>query len=123
MKRLLLVTAALLALSSQAFAADTCTVTEYARLAVPGGDLAQVAQEPSIAVQNTPDFTGGAQQTPAAFNSATAYVRVWCNVQTSIAFGTNPTATTASTPLSAATSEYFGVPRGQSYKMSAVVRP
>lgn len=93
-------------------------ITEYADMAqtVRGG--AQVAAQPSVANQVI-DYSAGVASS-AAFNALTTYVRIHTDAICSIAFGTAPTATTASKRLAADNTEYFGVPIGQSFKVSAI---
>ena len=95
-------------------------IREYRQLGTQQlGDTPQVGQEPGTAEQQI-DFTGGATQS-AAFNGATRFVRVLCDVQCSVKFGTNPTATNVNMPLAAFTPEYFGVNAGD--KVSVIVNP
>lgn len=80
---------------------------------------------------NTTDYPEepGTDQTPVtfttttqsvAFAKGTKLVRIHTDSICSIAFGTDPTATTGSRRLIAGQTEYFAVPPGQSYKVAAV---
>ena len=101
--------------------ASLCYVSEYASIPLANHSNVDVAQQASL--DQTPvNFGGGATQS-AAFGSRTSYVRMWCDVQCSILFGTNPTATNANTPLAATTPEYFFVPAGQGWKVSCIANP
>lgn len=100
--------------------AAKCYVKEYNSMGVATNGQPQVANEPAVTDQTAVDFSGGAAQS-AAFNSATRYIRVWCDAQASFLVGTNPTATNAMSPLSASLPEYFGVKAGQ--KISVVANP
>lgn len=93
-------------------------VTEYSDLGQTVRGAAQVAKEPVIAEQVV-DYSGGVAAS-SAFNAATTYVRVHTDSVCSIAFGTAPTATTSNRRLPADTTEYFAVPVGSSYKVSAI---
>jgi hypothetical protein len=89
-------------------------ITEYGS---PAG-RAQIAQEPAIAVQKV-SFTG-TPGTSAAFNAATAFIRIHVDGIASIKFGTAPTAATTDPRLPADAVEYFGVPPAGSFKVSAI---
>lgn len=66
-------------------------------------------------------FTSTAGQS-AAFKNNTRMVRIAVDGVASIVFGTNPTAVISTQKrLSAGQSEYFLVPLGQAYKVSAVI--
>lgn len=113
---------ALLFSGAAASAADLLYISEYATMATARGQLAPITLAPSIADQVTSDFTAAAVQS-SAFNSGTNFVRLFCTVQCSVTFGTNPTATANNTILPASTPEYFGVPPGQSFKVSVHTNP
>lgn len=108
-------------LSTNAWAANLANITEYAAVGVAQGTVAQIAAEPRLGSADV-NFAGGATQS-AAFNAATSYVRVICDTQCAVTFGTNPTATTTSTLVPALLPEYFAVPKGQAYKISVIARP
>ncbi len=77
----------------------------------------QIPAQPPVAEQAV-TFTTTTQS--AAFNTNTNLVRLQSDGICSIAFGTNPTATTAKMRMVAGASEYFVVPQGQVYKVAAV---
>jgi hypothetical protein len=109
------------ALADSAQAADLLYISEYTAPGVARGLVIQIGQESSFDSVTT-DFTSAAVQS-GAFQSSTNLVRLWCNVQCSVLFGTNPTATNANKPLAALTPEYFAVPQGQSFKVSVHTNP
>jgi hypothetical protein len=96
-------------------------ITEYGSLVITACLPAQIAPEPGTD-QAPIDFSGGVAQS-AAFQNPTNYVRVISDVQCSIKFGTNPTAANTNKVLPALTPEYFGVPQGQSCKISVISNP
>lgn len=102
-------------------AADLLYISEYSSPGTTRGLVVEVAQETSKD-SVTADFTSAAVQSNA-FAAGTNIVRLWCNVQCSVAFGTNPTATASSKPMAALTPEYFAVPAGQSFKVSVHTNP
>ncbi|MDI3563571.1 hypothetical protein [Bradyrhizobium sp. Arg816] len=115
MKRLLLASAILL-LPAQAFA-SSCNVSEFPLLAEAG---VQVAQAPPL-VDQAPVTTSGTSAQSSAFSGDTKMARFWCDTQSAVAVGANPTATTNNMPLSAGVPEYFRVQPGQ--KAAFILRP
>jgi hypothetical protein len=107
--------------ATQATAASKLYISEYAAVGVAQGTVAQVAAEPILANQLV-DFSGGVASS-AAFNAATSYVRVVCDTQCAVLFGTAPTALTSSKLLPALLPEYFAVPKGSAYKISVIASP
>lgn len=97
----------------------TLFITEYAKLSNDGLVTVPCGEEPAITSQAV-SFSGTAGVS-AAFTSATNFVRVHCDADACILFGTAPTALTTSPRIAAGVSEYFGVPRGSSLKVSAIV--
>jgi hypothetical protein len=97
----------------------TLYIAEFERTASsPDGRFsAQIAEAAPVAEQAV-TFSTTTQS--AAFNVATRFVRIHTDAICSIAFGTNPTATTAKMRMVAGATEYFSVPRGESYKVAAV---
>lgn len=94
-------------------------VTEYSDVGqtVRGGT--PVAAENSSTVDQTPISFSTTTQS-AAFAATTVLVRIHTDSICSIAFGTNPTATTNNKRMAADQSEYFGVPVGLSYKVAVI---
>lgn len=115
MKRLLLAIAVLL-LPAQAIA-SSCNVTEFPLIAEAN---VQIAQTPPL-VDQTPITTSGTSAQSAAFGGDTKMARFWCDTQSAVAVGANPTATTNNMPLSAGVPEYFRVQPGQ--KAAFILRP
>ena len=109
-----------LLLSASSALASSCNVTEF-RLAVVSG--VQVAQLPPI-VDQAPISTSSTSAQSATFNAATGMVRIWCDTQSAVVVGGNPTATTSNMPVSAGASEYFAItPGGPLQKAAFVLRP
>jgi hypothetical protein len=115
MKRLLLAFALLL-FPAEAFA-SSCNVTEFPLIAEAN---VQVAQMPPL-IDQTPVTTSGTSAQSAAFGGDTKMARFWCDTQSAVAVGANPTATTNNMPLSAGVPEYFRVQPGQ--KAAFILRP
>lgn len=110
----------LLLLSASSTLASSCNVTEY-RLVVVNG--VQVAQMPPI-VDQTPIATSASSAQSATFNPATGMVRVWCDTQSAVVIGANPTATTNNLPVGAGSAEYFAIAPGTPLQKAAfVLRP
>jgi hypothetical protein len=97
--------------------ASTCNVNEFP-LQINNG--VQVAMVPPL-VDQAPITTSSTSAQSSAFNPNTGMVRVWCDTQSAVAFGSNPTATTNNMPLSAGMSEYFDIVPGQ--KAAFILRP
>lgn len=116
MKRLIFGLLALAFCAQSAFA-STCNVDEFP-LQINGG--VQVASVPPL-VEQAPITTSSTSAQSAAFGPSTGMVRVWCDTQSAVAFGANPTATTNNMPLSAGTAEYFDIVPGQ--KAAFILRP
>lgn len=94
-------------------------ITEYAGLMFPAapGAAGQVPQEPPLAEQTV---AIGAEAKSSAFNAQTRLVRVHVDAICSISFGTAPTATTSMQRLAANQTQFHGVPKGASYKVSVI---
>jgi hypothetical protein len=116
MKRLF-AAAFLLAVSCSGASASSCNVTEFSLTADAG---VQVARTPPL-VDQAPITTSGTTAQSLAFSGDTKMVRVWCDTQSAVAWGTNPTATTNNMPLSAGVAEYFQV--APSTKAAFILRP
>ncbi len=98
-------------------AASSCNVTEFVLTADAG---VQVTRIPPL-VDQAPITTSGTSAQSSAFGGDTKMVRVWCDTQSAVAWGANPTATTNNMPLSAGVGEYFQVLAGQ--KAAFILRP
>jgi hypothetical protein len=95
-------------------------VTEYSDIAQTVRGSAPVGQENADVVEQTPVVIGGGSLASAAFAATTTYVRLHADAICSVAFGTGPTATANSRRMGADTTEYFGVPKGSSYKVAVI---
>jgi hypothetical protein len=98
-------------------------IAEFASLAIgPAGRVGQISAEPPLAEQVV-DFSGGVAASNA-FNAQTRIVRLHADSICAIEFGTNPTAiaagSTGTTRMAANQTEYYGVPLGGAYKVSAI---
>jgi hypothetical protein len=116
MKRLLLAITLLL-LPAQAFA-SSCNVTEY-RLYAPAG--VQVADLESLVTDQAPITTSGTSAQSAALNGDTRLVQVFCDTQSAMAYGANPTATTNNQVIAAGATVYFAAAGGK--KLAFILRP
>lgn len=79
---------------------------------IAGAQVAPIAEQ-TVAI-------GGTTTQSSAFNAGTSLLRIHTDVVCSIAFGTNPTATTSKMRMGANQTEYFSVPRGASYKVAVI---
>ena len=95
-------------------------VTEFDDAGQTVRGMAQVAQENANTVDQTPVVIGAGSLQSAAFASTTVLVRLETDSICSVRFGTNPTATTNNRRMQAGDTEYFGVPKGQSYKVAVI---
>ena len=94
----------------------TMYISEYRGIQTgPNGEPIQAGSEPSVATQAVTFTTATAS---AAFNVATNLVRISCDAEAHLSFGTGPTATTSHLQMQADSPEYFIVVPGQ--KVSAV---
>jgi hypothetical protein len=88
----------------------TLYITEYARQSIDASArVVYLAEEGAIAEQTV--AIGGASAQSVALNANTSIVRLHTDAICSVAFGANPTATTANRRMSANTTEYFAVDR------------
>jgi len=99
-------------------------ITEFAEVEIgPVGRVGQFAAQPPLAEQAIVN-TGGNTQS-AVFNTATRFVRLHADSICAIEFGLNPTAVAAGASgtarLAANQTEYFGVPKGQSFKVAVIL--
>lgn len=85
-------------------------VAEFTEPSRYAGSLMPAAAVPAVAEQTV--AIGGASTQSSAFNAKTHLVRVHTDAICSIAFGSDPTATTSTMRLAADTTEYFEVQPG-----------
>ena len=96
----------------------TLWITEYQTTAPIGRDArAQCGMEDGNATEQTVAYTTSTAS--SAFQDETRLVRVEADAMAHIAFGASPTATTSNKRIQANVPEYFGVPRGESFKIAA----
>jgi len=101
-------------------------VTEFAELEIgPAGRVGQMTMQPPLAEQTIALAAGS---TPSnAFNANTRIVRLHNDGTQPVAieFGTAPTAiaagATGTARMAANQTEYYGVPKGQSFKVAAII--
>jgi hypothetical protein len=89
-------------------------VTEFGGIAAgptPVGVTPPIVEQTPVAI--------GVEAKSAAFDAATVLVRLHADAIWSIAFGTNPTATTSNMRLAANQTEYFAVKFGQKVSVIA----
>ena len=82
------------------------------------GGLSPVAMAPSLVNQTV--AIGGASVQSAALNAACTMVRLTTDVNCSVQFGTNPTASATTMRIAAGSAEYFGVPLGGAFKIAVI---
>lgn len=92
----------------------TLHITEYA--SVPSLRNMPVAQEPPVTTQAV-TFTTATSS--SAFAATTRFVRIYGSAKAHLAWGTSATATANSPPVAADSPEYFAVPVGEAYLVSA----
>ena len=88
----------------------TLYIAEFSKPATYSNGVIQVLQLPPLAQQTV--VIGAGSLPSAAFNAATALIRVNTDAICSIAVGTAPTATTAMMRMVAGQTEVFGVSAG-----------
>lgn len=95
-------------------------ITEFATQGVDALDhmIGAMPQLPVVAEQVV--NIGASSAASAALNALTAFVRIHTDAICSVAFGAAPTATAAKMRLAAGSTEYFAVPRGESYKVAVI---
>jgi len=91
-------------------------ITEYGATITPSAP--DLVAEPVIVDQTPVTYSTSTQS--AAFSNLTTIVRLHTDSICSVAFGTNPTATTSNRRMAANQTEYFVVPQGLSYKVAAI---
>jgi hypothetical protein len=110
----------LLILSTAAASAATCVIVEH-QLDLQAG--AQVAKLPPVTTPQNITVTGTSAQS-AAFSGDTKMIMAWCDTQSAIEIGTNPTASaTVSTPMSAGAAQYWRVEPATGLKAAFILRP
>lgn len=119
--RKVILAAIFFAFNSPLYAANLY-ISEYSNLASASATVAQIAGEPVIVDQGPISYSGGAALS-ATLNATTGFVRLICDTQCSVKFGTAPTATNANKVLPALTPEYFGVSPGSNLKISVISNP
>lgn len=93
-------------------------ITEFAQEGVDAqGRITPIAKMPSIAEQKVA-FSSSAQS--AVLSDATTIVRLHSDGVCSVAFGTNPTATTGNMRLGIGQTEYFAVQPNSGLKIAAI---
>lgn len=93
-------------------------VTEFTRYLSTAAGGVPAAWEPRAANQVV-DYSGG-ETDSAAFDAETILVRIHTDADCHVEFGAAPTASSSTRRLVAGQTEYFAVPRGQSFKVSAI---
>lgn len=88
----------------------TLYISEYSEAGIKGPGMLPAAAEPGVTTQ-TVAISGTTAQS-AAFGATTRFVRVHTDAICSIAFGSNPTATTSKLRMAANQTEYFAVRPG-----------
>ena len=95
-------------------------LTEYTSAARDTYSYAIAAgMEPSIAEQAL--TVSGSTTQSAAFNAMTSFVMVHAQEATCLAWGTNPTATTAKQRIGAGETRFYGIPPGKSFKVACIL--
>jgi hypothetical protein len=118
MKRFLTFLAVFLVFAQQALA-GTVYITEFAGIQIgPQGAQVQVALEPAITDQTI--TSSGVAAASSAVNASTIIVRIHTDSIICVVSGTAPTATTGKRRMPADSTEYFAVPKGQSWKFSVI---
>lgn len=97
----------------------TLYIAEFNAVGGSGNFPFPAAQVPPIAEQTV---AIGVSSTPCnnAFQASTRLIRLETDVSCSVAFGTNPVATTAKMRLAPNQTEYFSVPAGANYKVAVI---
>ena len=94
-------------------------ISEYAEQARDvRGYLVAAGQEPTLAEQQV--AIGGTSTQSAPLNAKTAFVRVHTDAVCHVAFGSNPTSTPSQKRLAANSTEFFGVPAGQAFRIAVI---
>src|SRR5467141_1990872 len=95
-------------------------IAEFAEVAIgPAGRVGQFAMQPPLAEQTV--VIGAGSLPSNAFNTNTRMVRLHTDASCVIEFGTTPLAVVNTTGrLAANQTEYFGVPKGQNFKVAVI---
>jgi hypothetical protein len=95
-------------------------LTEYASLARDGQhrDIA-AGMEPCIA--DTSFTVSGSSGQSAVFSPQTSFVMIHAQEACCLAWGTNPTATTAKQRIAAGETRYVGIPAGAGFRVAAIL--
>lgn len=97
----------------------TLYITEFANIPTSmNAQGIQVAAHPALADQTV--TISGSSTASSAFNPKTNFIRLHTDAICSVSFGTAPTATTSKARMPADSTEYYGIPQGQSYKVAAI---
>jgi hypothetical protein len=86
-------------------------VTEFGAMYSDAGGSVPIAKT-NVRTDQTPVVIGAGSLQSAAFLAGTRFVRLNCDAICSIAFGSNPTASTSTMRMAANQTEYFGVNAG-----------
>jgi len=98
----------------------TLYVAEFEEMPHTSGSKVPAALAPPLAEQ-TVAIAAGSAATTNPFNARTRFVRLHTDAICSVNFAIAPTATAAMMRLAAGATEYFGVPKGASYKVAVIV--
>jgi hypothetical protein len=95
-------------------------LTEYRDAARDtGSNFIAAGLEP--AVNDTSVTASGTTAQSAAFNAQTSFVMVHAQEAVCLAWGTNPTATTAKQRMAAGETRFYGIPAGQGFKVAYIL--
>jgi hypothetical protein len=95
-------------------------LTEYRDSAKDtGSNFIAAGMEPSIAEQAM-TLTSSSTQS-AVFNAQTSFVMVHAQEAACLAWGTNPTATTAKQRMAAGETRFVGIPPNKSYRVAGIL--
>jgi hypothetical protein len=97
--------------------------TLYVAEFVAGGGTANfplAAAQTAPSAEQTVAIGGSSTQCTNAFKATTYIIRIHTDAICSIAWGTNPTASSANMRLAANQTEYFAVPLGANYKVAVI---
>lgn len=98
--------------------ASRISIREYEHLSAVARGVVPVGEEPAVANQSF-SITGGSQAS-AAFQERTRFVRIHVGVDTSLDWGTAPTAVAGECDMVAGQTEYFGVVNATNLKVAFI---